>query len=287
MKNFMLLDKNNNLQKNAIVIVKFKFEEKEYLVYSIDENEQNCQIFVSKLILNSEGKYFIDYLSTEEKGKLSNIVYNIVILLPNEVQKGLSFNELQNILKNKFSVDLSVYNIDLALQEYYSSCSIAITSKILVESSIKLYSDNLKDDSGQEQVLTPIWTAPATVTAPIPTAPEENAKLPTSGVTSFISVQEPLEAPQVNTVLNTVVQPTENQVTTSVPEPAVPISNSQVEKLAIVSDPSLGINVNQSSLDKNKKAGYANTKYIVMGTVCLVLSLAVVIGAYFLITNMS
>ena len=35
-----------------------------------------------------------------------------------------------------------------------------------------------------------------------------------------------------------------------------------------------------------KKAGFANTKYIVIGTVCLVLAVAVVITAYILIKNM-
>ena len=40
----------------------------------------NKQIFVSKLILNSEGKSFIDNILPEEKNKLSNVVYNIIIL---------------------------------------------------------------------------------------------------------------------------------------------------------------------------------------------------------------
>ena len=37
---------------------------------------------------------------------------------------------------------------------------------------------------------------------------------------------------------------------------------------------------------KNRKAGFANSKYVVVGTICLVLAVAVVIVAYFLITNM-
>ena len=45
-KNFILIDKTNNLQKNATAIIKFTFENKDYLVYSIDENDGNKQIFV-------------------------------------------------------------------------------------------------------------------------------------------------------------------------------------------------------------------------------------------------
>ena len=59
-KNFVLMDKTNNTQKNATAVIKFNYENNDYLIYSIDENEVNKQIFVSKLILNSEGKSFID-----------------------------------------------------------------------------------------------------------------------------------------------------------------------------------------------------------------------------------
>ena len=86
-KKIIVQDKNNNIQKEADTIIKFNFENKDYLIYSIEENEENRQIFVSKLILNSEGKYFIDNILPEENGKLNNIVYNIVILTPTEEKK--------------------------------------------------------------------------------------------------------------------------------------------------------------------------------------------------------
>ena len=81
-KSFVLFDKNTNVQKQANTIVGFVYEEKEYLIYSVDENEVNRQIFVSRIITNSEGKNFIENINLEEKNKLSNLVYNIVILLP-------------------------------------------------------------------------------------------------------------------------------------------------------------------------------------------------------------
>ena len=106
-KKIIVQDKNNNIQKEADTIIKFNFENKDYLIYSIEENEENRQIFVSKLILNSEGKYFIDNILPEEKGKLNNIVYNIVILTPTEAKKGIDGLLLINGLTDKFSVKLS------------------------------------------------------------------------------------------------------------------------------------------------------------------------------------
>ena len=64
--------------------------------------------------------------------------------------------------------------------------------------------------------------------------------------------------------------------------------NPQAEKLAVVSDPSLnsaGLNL-QPNVARRNSAGNANTKYIIIGTICLVLAIAVVVAAYFLIKNM-
>lgn len=300
-RSFILFDKSNNLQKIANVIVKFNFEGRDYLIYSVDENEQNCQIFVSKLILNSEGKTFIDNIMPEEKRKLNNIVYNIVILLPTEVQKGGTFEKLISNLIDKFSVKLSLDASIKDAQEYYSNCSVAITSKVLVDGAVKCYNDNLNDTSESSSTLIPTWTAPLEVTAPV----EVNASdVKTDSVAvSTTPVQEPVVIPNLNLqaepINETVVtsgdaNANSSSITSSVGTEKI-VSNSeidsnpQIKKLAIVSDPSLasaGLSVQQPNVGKLKKAGFANTKYIVIGTVCLILAVAVVITAFILIKNM-
>lgn len=285
-KSFMLLDKNNSLQKNATIVVKFNFEQKDYLIYCIDENEANSQIFVSRLVLNSDGKYFIDNILPEEKNKLNNIVYNIVILLPTEAQKGSSFKDLSSNLLEKFGTKL-MYDIpNMDIQDYYSNCSVAITSKILVETAIKFYADNLSV-VGSESVLTvPTWTAPAPVTSPIDVNDNkvESNAVPNTNVVSeqAISNVDGSDTVPVETAVSSDVPP----VVISTVQDTTVTPNPQLEKLAIVSDPSLGMNVTQPNLGKNNAAGFANTKYVVIGTVCLVLAIATVIVAYILITNM-
>jgi len=207
-KSFVLLDKNNNLQKNATVIVKFSLEGKDYLVYSVDENEQNSQIFVSKLILNSEGKYFIDNILPDEKGILNNIVYNIVILVPSDAQKGTLFEVLSNSLMEKFSVKLSLDIPSLDMQEYYSNCSVAITSKILVNAAIKLYKENLVVIPTDVVSSVPTWTAPVEVTAPTPV---DNHNINNqASVVDNQSVQATI--PNLNIESTAVVQPVANSV---------------------------------------------------------------------------
>lgn len=342
-KKIIVQDKNNNIKKEADTIIKFNFENKDYLIYSIEENEENRQIFVSKLILNSEGKYFIDNILPEEKGKLNNIVYNIVILTPTEAKKGIDGLLLINGLTDKFSVKLSIEIPELGEQEYYSNCSIAITSKILVEDAIKFYEENLATNTlnGQTDVLTPTWTLPIENTNPEPVV-TESASIESSPITP--NVEPVVQNIPVNTLTtndsltphvpetqnnnlegvisnlneNPNIIPTELNSNNVVPqsttidqqvspqlapsssnqEPQAIQSNNQlvdnlpnpqIDKLggnvAIVSDPSLenvGVAV-QPNVGKMKKAGFAINKYIIIGTVCLLLAVAVVVVAYILI----
>lgn len=294
-KSFTLLDKNN-IQKVANEIVKFNFEGMDYLVYSIDENEQNSQIFVSRLILNSEGKYYIDNILPEEKKKLNNIVYNIVILTPTEAQKGNTFELLSKNLLDKFSIKLYSNVSILEIQEYYNNCSIALTNKILVNNAIKFYEDNLIKEEKELNNELPTWTAPIEATAPTPIditgnnqaidkvfsiEPSEIAKDNENISQPVVDNNKPIVDNYQDNITNSAVPGT---IDTSLSqEPVLP--NPQAQKLAIISDPSLGLGINGNSLPK-EKAGFANTKYIVIGTVCLVLAIAVVIVAYILISNM-
>lgn len=312
-KNFVLMDKTNNTQRNATAVIKFNYENNDYLIYSIDENEVNKQIFVSKLILNSEGKSFIDNILPEEKNKLSNVLYNIIILTPSNFKKGALANNLLKDIKEKLMVNLSLEIPELGSQEYFANCSIAITNKEFVEDAIKFYNDNLNMEKVQEQIpVTPTWTIPTEEPvainepsinqepmqnniniSPIPSAiPQTNPQPVIPNATSNNIESVPTEP--VNIVNPTIETP--NQVVTpeTVQIPNIEgqklnnIPNPQAEKLnnvAVVSDPSLGnsgLNI-QPNIGKQKNAGFTLNKYIVIGTVCILLAIAVVIVAYILI----
>lgn len=312
-KNFVLMDKTNNTQRNATAVIKFNYENNDYLIYSIDENEVNKQIFVSKLILNSEGKSFIDNILPEEKNKLSNVVYNMIILTPSNFKKGVLANNLLKDIKEKLMVNLSLEIPELGSQEYFANCSIAITNKEFVEDAIKFYNDNLNMEKVQEQIpVTPTWTIPTEEPvaineprinqepmqnniniSPIHSAiPQTNPQPVIPNATSNNIESVPTEP--VNIVNPTIETP--NQVVTSetVQIPNIEgqelnnIPNPQAEKLnnvAVVSDPSLGksgLNI-QPNIGKQKNAGFTLNKYIVIGTVCILLAIAVVIVAYILI----
>ena len=320
-KNFIIMNKNNNNQMQASSVVKFNLNNKDYLVYCIDENEENKQIFVSRLILNSEGKYFIDNIMPEEKAKLSEIVYNIVILIPTNNQKGEPADKLLSNLTEKYVLSLGNDIPAMGEQEYYNNCSIAITSKELVALAESFYNTNLKNE---EPVLkaseVPTWEIPSSneVTQPveqqISAAPVPNP-MESQNISSpvlEVKVEEPVlnQAPVTEPIpsvvnngsqaVNVMPNTTEgmsasalnnnlanNNVNNALPENNMP--NPQAEKLAIVSDPSLASITGtvpiagQPNVAKLNNKGKANVKYIVIGTVCILVAIAVVIVAYILI----
>lgn len=341
---FILIDKINNLQKEATAIVKFNFESKDYLIYSIKESNENCQIFCSRLILNSEGIYFLDNITPEEKNKLNTIIYNLVILTPTESKKGTAPVTLLNDISDKYSVKVSSDIPEFTSQEYYSNCSFAITNKVLVSEAISFYLTNLENKKDEESNSTvPTWNIPSvdtpvtqveptsvpTIEIPVEetmtnnnfeTQNIDNSQLP-SGVTIPEPVKEtniPTEnIPNVSLDIPTNVEQAGNSEPTVIPTEQIPSlnveipansatnptntvpvneNNSSISNVAIVSDPTL-LNIagnsepsipnnntpNTTNDVNNQKAGFVINKFIVIGSICLVLAIAVVIVAYILI----
>lgn len=281
----------NGIKKEAEIIVKFNHENKDYLIYCTDENESNKQIFVSRLTLNSEGKYFIDDITLEEKNKLNGIVYNIVILIPNEAKKGIDAKSLIERLVSENKIELTSELPALAEQNYYNNCSIAITSKLLVEEAISFFKTNLVKKV--EEPVVPTWSIPT------PDLVSNNNELNNINPTLNVEMQgAPIPQvevkPEVQIPVSEVNIPIENKeeniptFINNIPSQEENIPNPQAERLAVVSDPSLnsaGLNL-QPNVARRHSAGNANTKYIILGTVCLVLAVAVVVITYFLIKNM-
>lgn len=324
----ILIDKINNLEKEATAIVKLNFESKDYLIYSIRENEENCQIFASRLVLNSEGAYFLDNITAEEKGKLNTLIYNLVILIPTENKKGTDSKTLLNDISSKYFAKVSMEIPEFSNQEYYSNCSFAITNKALVEEAINFYKNNLQVEKKEEINNTiPSWDIPSADTAvtsvempttspveisvdsPLPDNNinvENNNSLPSEVTIPEPSVEPTAQVPNISLNIPNIEPTVNNQPvefaqletpTSTVQEPVAEKSTlgptPEVPNVAIVSDPTIlnavnasaptMVNNNVTENVENKKAGFAINKFIVIGTICLVLAIAVVIVAYVLI----
>lgn len=295
-KTFNIINRINNISKSADCIVKLSIDDKNYLIYSLDENEENKQILVSKLIVNSEGKNFIEEVSADEKNRLNNIVYNVVILMPANFKKGGNAEQLIKELKNKYAVTLSTEFPTLTEQEYYSSSSIAITNKTLVEEAISFYNNNLPNAESKNEEI-PVWDIPMTNNH-TEYSMETEDNFPFNTHNSYAidetmpiekSLSDKQEINNENLSLNILPSVDESERTEDTINDQ--ISNPQTEKLAVISDSnlqkSIGLqpNVSKNYINNPKQAGFAKSKYIIIGTVCFILAILVVVLAIILIKN--
>lgn len=278
-KNFIIT--KGNIDKQANIIIKFNFQSNDYIIYYVDENEDQAQIFVSKLLTNTEGKKFIESVDPNLKSKLNNLVYNIVVKLITDHKKGIDASALISELENREKIKLSNTLFPLYRQEYLQDSSVAITTKSLIKESTELFNVFIK-----EEIEEPVWLEVKSE----PSKEEAETKdtvtstiLP-NNVTSTVVSPLPVEPVISSSIPNTIVEEKSNTLELPTQNPQVAILDSIVN-----SDPNLtAVLPNNESNVANineKQAGFANTKYIIIGTVCLLLSVVVVIVAIILIKN--
>mgnify|MGYP005761944123 FL=1 len=80
MSDFKITDEKN-VERDATLLTVIEVDEKEYVIYSIDRDEENVNIFVSELKKDSNGnEIIVDIEDENEKIKLNEIVRNIIKL---------------------------------------------------------------------------------------------------------------------------------------------------------------------------------------------------------------
>ena len=80
MSDFMIKDENN-IERQATLITVVENEGNDYVVYSIDRDQNNVNIFISKLVKDSAGNdVIIDIADPSEKARLNELVREIIKL---------------------------------------------------------------------------------------------------------------------------------------------------------------------------------------------------------------
>ena len=68
----------NNIEREAKIITKFNENGFDYVVYTIDRDSENSNIFVSKYVNGIDGIKFTDIVDAGEKAKIDNIVKDMI-----------------------------------------------------------------------------------------------------------------------------------------------------------------------------------------------------------------
>lgn len=78
-KTIKLVDEHN-INREAKIITIIEYEGTEYVVYSIDRDEENANIFVSKLVKEGDHLLLDEIQSTDVKEKIDNVVKEMIKL---------------------------------------------------------------------------------------------------------------------------------------------------------------------------------------------------------------
>ena len=102
-----LIDRNSKKKLMALVICGIKYRELNYLVYSVRREKEDANIFISKLVVNSEGYTIIDDFDNGEKEVFDDVIKRII--------NKTSFDELSNdgfeIINNVKLVDVNYFDV--------------------------------------------------------------------------------------------------------------------------------------------------------------------------------
>ena len=75
---FTIIDEFNN-EREADLITVLEVEGTEYAVYSLDVDDENCDVLVSRIVKHDDGSESIeDITNEEERTKIHNIVNEIM-----------------------------------------------------------------------------------------------------------------------------------------------------------------------------------------------------------------
>ena len=81
MNNNFIVKDENGIEREATIITSIDVEGKKYLIYSIDRDSEQCNIFVSRLVKDESGNdILVDIDTEEEKQKINNVVKEIIKL---------------------------------------------------------------------------------------------------------------------------------------------------------------------------------------------------------------
>lgn len=87
---FYICDKLNSVFKQCYSLFSFQFGINNYLVYTYSDDGYIYYLLVSKIMINSFGKFFLLDITNDERSILSNTIYDLVINLPINFYHGLN-----------------------------------------------------------------------------------------------------------------------------------------------------------------------------------------------------
>ena len=296
---FTIIEEKNNNRKKVEAILKLGYNNKEYLIYTFNNIDDNTKtILLSTLIKNENNIYTISDISDEDKNTLNSLVFNIIMILPS--QKDKDGNQLINEFIKENSINLSLELPKLNDEKYFPNSLIAKVNADFIEKAIDFYhiyldkNDNIELQEKDININT--WTIPGTSNV--------NNNQSTAQIQINNIMDNNMSNAKPDQVLNDIdsgINQNNNSDNITVDLEKVDninnnenisndiLPNPQTIKLAKMYEQDTQYTTNnnmQPNTMRKNISGNTSTMYIVIGTVCIVLALVVVAIAYIMIKNL-
>lgn len=257
-KNIKVVDEHS-IDRNASVMFGFELDGSGYVTYSIERDEENSNVFISKVLRNFDNTFsMVDIDDGNEKAKLVDIVK---IIITNAVESqadkntgdslnlndgriikfmNVNFNKEQRINVQKTYITTVKKEVIRVVEKYYELNSVFEQPKVVDEIFPSVSPVVTSEPVVVEPVVQPISVVSPTVEVK-PEVVENNVsnndvffggnsinqQVNTNVVAEPIIPSPVLETPQVNPILS-VVEPITVQNSIVTPEPVVPAENLNV-----------------------------------------------------------
>lgn len=299
---FIVFDSLNSVAFQCYSLLRFNYNNDDYLIYYVSENDSNCKIYASKLFTNSSGICSLVDISNAEKNMLNDIIYKIIISFPSSYNKNVDIDEFVNNFSYSNNIVFSK-NIPNLSEQVLCNNSFFANSDLKYISSVKSFYRYITSIINAHPSNSLIWSIPKLLNTDVIVDNNTNSGIVSSSVNdSCKAVQNTNENIPIN------ITPISDE---SINQDKTFIGNNSFNHF--VSDPFLNNNYNvmasnfnisyENNFDSLKKdnfsneklpisnnivstlqenAGFAINRYIIIGTVCFVLaSIIVAIGIFF------
>ena len=275
-KEFVLVDRLNSVAFQCFSLVKFRFNNIDYLVYYSYEGVNNCKVFTSRIIANGNNSYSLSELSNEEKNMIFHIIYAIVITLPSSYSKDLDISKIVNefAMSNNiiFSKDIPSFGEQkLSNNSFFASSNADyltfvrsfynyVIPKVLVSTRSNL-----------------VWSIPSSNGDTSINRLDDNLDSRTTGnsVNNNMDLIIPISGAEASSASNV-----NNEVGT------YSFTDFGFNYVPTDQEDTLINKKNNNRLTEEKNAGFASNRYIIIGTICLILASVVVAVAIIVTKNL-
>lgn len=144
-----IIDVDNNVKMKCLVMFCFRYGDGMYVVYSVKRDNSQRNIFISKLVVNSEGYTMDSNFTSDEREALERVVAKIINCCDRQIllDDGVKFSsDVKFSLVNKFSSSkcyVATYDNDVIekIMKFYGVTK--DKSAVLIRNSSRVSSNNI------------------------------------------------------------------------------------------------------------------------------------------------